>query len=423
MPVTCVTVRVLARCVAVLLAAAFLVPLTPSAPIAAASTRTGAEATAEAIMFELHQQARTSPGSFTARAGAAAAPFSGWSDLRDSARRWSQAQARGVCPGGSLLCHNTVANGGPGYTAEMCCRNAAAENVAVRTFRVGGSTPSTGELRTALHETMANYMASDAHRRNLLNPRFDHVGTSVVLVDLGARYWRLHTTTVFREYDGSPLDAAIISFVGAPSPAPTVARSTTDRRVPATCPDAPEARFPDVDHRTAVGAAAGCLGDLRITAGARDGTYRPASAVTRAQMASFLTRAVDQMGRPAPVTEGAAFADISGTHADAITRLHAAGIASGRTTSEYAPGASVTRAQMASFLARAAEYAAGRPLPAGTSVFRDVGASPHADSIDRLAAAGIAAGTGPGTFSPDRPVTRGQMALFLTRLITYHASR
>ncbi|RPJ60734.1 MAG: S-layer homology domain-containing protein [Acidobacteria bacterium] len=37
--------------------------------------------------------------------------------------------------------------------------------------------------------------------------------------------------------------------------------------------------------------------------------------------------------------------------------------------------------------------------------------------IERLAAEGITAGIGTGTYCPDAPVTRGQMAVFLTKTV------
>ena len=54
----------------------------------------------------------------------------------------------------------------------------------------------------------------------------------------------------------------------------------------------------------------------------------------------------------------------------------------------------------------------------GPAGFTDVAeGSTHARSIDCIAAYGLAAGTGDGLFSPDRPVTRGQMATFLARTL------
>ena len=65
---------------------------------------------------------------------------------------------------------------------------------------------------------------------------------------------------------------------------------------------------------------------------------------------------------------------------------------------------------MASFLSRALD------LPATLSdSFGDDEASSHEAAINRLAAAGITSGCGPGRFCPDGIVTRGQMAAFLRR--------
>ena len=57
-------------------------------------------------------------------------------------------------------------------------------------------------------------------------------------------------------------------------------------------------------------------------------------------------------------------------------------------------------------------------LPGGTSGrFSDTGGSLHAENIDKLAEAGITAGCGQGPYCPDRHVTRAQMATFLARAL------
>ncbi|MDE0170414.1 MAG: S-layer homology domain-containing protein [bacterium] len=78
----------------------------------------------------------------------------------------------------------------------------------------------------------------------------------------------------------------------------------------------------------------------------------------------------------------------------------------------YCPDRPVTRAQMASFLARAFELPGGTP-----GRFSDTAGSPHAKNIDKLAEAGITAGCGQGRYCPDRAVTRAQMATFLARAL------
>jgi hypothetical protein len=396
--------------VIVLLVASLLIGL---APASEASPRTSAEAAAEALLFEMHQQARTSPEDFTDVSVTGQAPFQGWADLRDAARRWSDVQAAGRCPGGALICHNTPANGGSGVRNEVCCWSRVAENVGWAGFAVAGATPTRSELRSGVRRLMTAYMASSGHRANILNPSHRHIGTSLSLVNAGNGAWRMHSTTVFRAHDGSRIPSVQITAADTDQPAPPSS----------ICPGTPVTRFPDLDPRTPVGAAAGCIGDRGITKGLPDGTFGANGAVTRAQMASFLVRTLDDAGRPAPTGVRAGFRDVSGPHAEAIGRLHAAGIVLGRPDGTYEPNATVSRAQMASFLARAYEYAAQRALPTGSAGFRDIGGSAHEANIVRLAGAGIAAGTTATTFSPTRNVTRGQMALFLTRFLDRYASR
>lgn len=128
------------------------------------------------------------------------------------------------------------------------------------------------------------------------------------------------------------------------------------------------------------------------------------------------------------------FTDVAGNvHRRTIACLAWYGITAGRTASTYAPRRSVTRAQMASFLARMIDHAAthrgagraGRALPAnGPRAFTDVARrSPHATAVRRLAAAGIVSG-GPGRlsrtrFGPGQRITRAQMATLLDRSVTY----
>lgn len=132
------------------------------------------------------------------------------------------------------------------------------------------------------------------------------------------------------------------------------------------------------------------------------------------------------------------FRDIAGsTHAGTIACASWYGITTGRTAATFAPARVVTRAQMASFLARLIDHAAhhagggsrARGLDGARGVrFDDVPArSPHAAAIHRLAAAGIVSG-GPGgapptSFGPGQRITRAQMASLLTRTISHVRNR
>ena len=92
------------------------------------------------------------------------------------------------------------------------------------------------------------------------------------------------------------------------------------------------------------------LVEAGITLGYADGTYRPGQVVSRAQMGSFLARA---MGLE-PLS-GNRFTDVSGPHAPNINAIAAAGVTLGcnREGTRFCPGDPVRRDQMASFLARA----------------------------------------------------------------------
>ena len=114
-----------------------------------------------------------------------------------------------------------------------------------------------------------------------------------------------------------------------------------------------ESRFDDVDADEWWAAHVGRFAELEITLGCATNPLRycPEQPVNRGQMASFLVRALDL--EPA---EPAGFTDTEGnTHAADINALAAAGITAGCSTDplQYCPTEQVTRAQMATFLARA----------------------------------------------------------------------
>ena len=143
-----------------------------------------------------------------------------------------------------------------------------------------------------------------------------------------------------------------------------------------------------------------------ITTGCGGGKYCPNEAVTRAQMATFLNRALGLPG----TSEDFFTDDENSSHERAINRLAAAGITTGCGGGKYCPNEAVTRAQMATFLNRAL----GLP---GTSedFFTDDENSSHERAINRLAASGITTGCTATRFCPNKIVTRGQMAAFLHR--------
>ena len=121
-----------------------------------------------------------------------------------------------------------------------------------------------------------------------------------------------------------------------------------------------------------------------------------------------------------PPTTPSSFEDISGTtHATNIAIAAELGITIGRTPTTYAPGLDVTRAQMATFVVRTIE-ASGGQLPANPpSAFSDHHGSVHETNIDRLASVDIVRGVGGGVYDPSGSITRAQMATFLANAAGY----
>ncbi|MGQ0607238.1 MAG: glycosyl hydrolase family 18 protein [Chloroflexota bacterium] len=145
-----------------------------------------------------------------------------------------------------------------------------------------------------------------------------------------------------------------------------------------------------------------------ITGGCGFERFCPKNTVTREQMASFLARALDL-----PNATRDYFADDdTSPHESDINRVAAAGITGGCGANRFCPRNGVTREQMASFLVRALK------LPASTrDFFTDDSASAHESDINRLAQAGITGGCTTTTFCPRAVVIREQMAAFLHRAL------
>jgi type VII secretion-associated serine protease mycosin len=143
-----------------------------------------------------------------------------------------------------------------------------------------------------------------------------------------------------------------------------------------------------------------------IASGCTATRFCPTQSVTRAEMATFLTRALDLP--PASVDW---FTDDAGHSLEGnINRVATAGLTKGCTATRFCPESLVTRAQMASFLVRALQLP-----PTTVDAFTDDNWSGHEDAINRLAAAGIGSGCTATTYCPSETVTREQMAAFLKR--------
>ena len=117
-----------------------------------------------------------------------------------------------------------------------------------------------------------------------------------------------------------------------------------------------------------------CLAELGVTTGTSSSTFSPDDVVTRAQMALFLARLVD-VTIVEPVVSMPSFEDlghVSDEVRDAVAVIYGLGVTTGTSPSTFSPDDTVTRAQMAGFIARVYRavqyaYAADQPAPTGVA--------------------------------------------------------
>jgi hypothetical protein len=176
--------------------------------------------------------------------------------------------------------------------------------------------------------------------------------------------------------------------------------------------------FPDVPPAHSFYRFVETLLHVGVTAGCTATTYCPDGVTTREQMAVFLLRAREGGGYAPPPCTTAPFPDVpcSSPFAAWVQELVARGITSGCGGGLYCPTNPVTREQMAVFLLKSRLGTSFTPPPCTMAAFADVPCtSPFAPWVQELVARAITAGCGGGLYCPTNPVTRGQMAVFLTK--------
>ena len=148
-----------------------------------------------------------------------------------------------------------------------------------------------------------------------------------------------------------------------------------------------------------------------VTQGTTETTFSPNLNCTRAQIVTFLWRAA---GSPEPKGT-VSFADVSADsyYAKAVAWAVENGITGGTGNGLFSPDAACTRAQSAAFLYRAA----GSPAVNGSAGFSDVAADAYyAQAVAWAKEHGITGGIGGGLFGSANDCTRAQIAAFLWRL-------
>lgn len=147
-----------------------------------------------------------------------------------------------------------------------------------------------------------------------------------------------------------------------------------------------------------------------ITSGTDATHFSPNAACTRAQIVTFLWRAA---GSPEPKGTGS-FADIPADsyYTKAVAWAVENGITGGTGDGKFSPNATCTREQAVAFLYRAS----GSPAVSGGSAFNDVAANAYyADAVAWAEKNEITGGIGGGLFGSGNDCTRAQIVTFLYR--------
>lgn len=170
-------------------------------------------------------------------------------------------------------------------------------------------------------------------------------------------------------------------------------------------------RFDDVDHdRSPHGDAISELAEREILLGKDERSFDPGGTLTRAQFASVIARAAGL----SPSSERPFSDAVDGPHAGNIAAAAAAGFIQGFEDGTFRPNQPIKRDQMAALL-----YRWLRPPLADQAKFSDLGSTTHAPAINALAEVGVVRGSADRTFRPRADVRRDQTASFVWRGLGY----
>ena len=152
-----------------------------------------------------------------------------------------------------------------------------------------------------------------------------------------------------------------------------------------------------------------------VTKGTGNNMFSPAKSCTRAEIVTFLWRAA---GTPAPKRSTNPFTDVySGMGSDfynAILWAVGEGITTGTTTSKFSPNDTCTRGQIVTFLHRYLKTPSGYY----SNPFKDIKSGYYCyNAVIWAYGSGVAKGTSATTFSPDATCTRGDAVTFLYRAL------
>ena len=149
----------------------------------------------------------------------------------------------------------------------------------------------------------------------------------------------------------------------------------------------------------------------KVTSGVSATTFAPNASCTRGQMVTFLWKAA---GSPEPKSLTTAFTDVkSGAYYEkAVAWAVENKVTTGTSATTFSPDATVTRGQSVTFLWKANNS----PAAEGTSAFTDVAAGVYyAPAVAWAVEKGVTSGMSATTFAPNSNCTRAQIVTFLYR--------
>ncbi len=199
-----------------------------------------------------------------------------------------------------------------------------------------------------------------------------------------------------------------------PTEQPTTPTTPTEPTKPAFDPDKVDLPFEDVkDQKDAYYyAPVAWAYDSEITNGVDDTHFAPNGECTRAQVVTFLWRAMDC---PTPKITSTPFKDLKtdAYYYEAVLWAYENNITRGTSDTAFSPDATVTRGQFVTFLARAVE---GKDLGTAKTTFTDVAESDYfSGAVNWAVENGITNGRTETTFAPNGNCKRGEVVTFLYR--------
>lgn len=210
-------------------------------------------------------------------------------------------------------------------------------------------------------------------------------------------------------YAGWVKKGAVVKEGQAIDAKPVETQTPAETAKPAETPAAP--KFTDVAAASPFAPAISWAVEKGITNGKTATTFAPGESCTRAQIVTFLWRAA---GSPEPKAQEAEYADVTNTDAYYYKAIQWAAEMGMEESGTFAPDKPCTRGQAMYFIWRARSGASSAgSAPHFTDLSRD---SLYYDAVLWAVGQGVTNGTGDGTtFSPDKPCTRGQIVTFLYR--------